>query len=287
MLTSDLLFKSLIKNPYTLSKLDELFQDDDFYYLYKHTRIDPNQYVFNIFKKCQLKFSKPADFNDPYDCHFEIKVNFSGLTRNRFNSENNLTILEHEWKKSKETYKKTLTEIIKKSALEDFRNKYFTISCFNNSPLNILMWSHYADNHKGFLIEFKFPKKNLGRFPLPVEYCSEYPIITIPASLQIYRSNLNLQIEQAKKTFYIKSKEWIYENEYRLINNQNELATFPAEYISSVIFGTNTTTPIKNTIKNIIEEFNLKNNLNVKTYESQLAKRKFKIVVPNHPRLNN
>lgn len=32
-----------------------------------------------------------------------------------------------------------------------------SVTCFNNNPLNMLMWSHYAQSHTGFLVEFKIP----------------------------------------------------------------------------------------------------------------------------------
>lgn len=286
MFTTDQLFHALINRPYTLLKLNELNQDSDFYYLYKHTRVDERQLVFNIFNNCQLKFSKPIDFNDPYDCHFENNINFKGLTRKNFNKEHNLKIRTDEWEETKEKYKMTLTKLIKKNYLNDIRNKYFTVACFNNNPLNILMWSHYADNHKGFLIEFKFPKKDLGRLPIPVEYTNEYPIVSLPYSYHAFNQNLDLQIENTRKIFYTKSSDWNYENEYRLINIKDELALFPANLISSVIFGTNTPPSIKQTLNEIIKNFNLKNNLIVKTYQTELVKKQYRLIVPNHPRLD-
>lgn len=283
----ELLFNTLIHRPYTASKINELTQDDDFYYLYKHTKVDQNQLVFNIFKKCHMKFSKPIDFNDPYDCHFETRIDFTGLTRKKFNKEHRLKIRTDQWEHTKEKYKSNLINIIKNNYLNDIRNNHFTVACFNNNPLNILMWSHYADNHRGFLIEFKFPKKAIGRLPIPVEYTSQYPIISLPYSLHALNQDLDLQHENTRKIFYTKSIDWEYENEYRLINIKNELATFPENYISSVIFGTNTPPSIKNTINEIIQDFNLINKLEIKTYQTQLAKKQYRLIVPNHPRLKN
>lgn len=286
MLTNNLLVKELMKRPYIASKIKELTQDDEFYYFYKHTRVDPQKLVLNIFEKCHIKFTKPVDFNDPYDCHFDTRVDFSGLTRKKFNKEHNLKIREYEWEESKEKYKNHLIKIIKKHALKDFRENFFTVTCFNNNPLNILMWSHYADNHKGFLIEFKIPKYDFGRLPLPVEYSHEYPTISLPYSFHAYEKDINIQIENTRKIFYIKSKEWEYENEYRLINVEKELSSFPANYISSVLFGTNTPASIKNAINEVIKNFNLKHSLDVKTYQAQLAQKQYRLTAPGHPRLD-
>lgn len=281
-----LLLESLHDSLYNKIRLDELTHDEEFYYLYKHARVDQSELVFNVFKNCQLKFSRPIDFNDPYDCHFDTKIDFSGITRKKFNKEFNREIKEHEWKEISLDFQYELTRSFKINALRDIRTKNFTVACFNNNPLNTLMWSHYADNHKGFLIEFKFPRNDINRLPVPVDYSINYPILTLPWSMASFLSNKSLQIEDLRKIFFTKSLDWKYENEYRLINTNHELATFPANLISSVVFGTKTPPKIMDKVNQIIKDFNLTHNMHVKTYQSQLAKRKYEIVVPNHPRLS-
>lgn len=62
-----------------------------------------------------------------------------------------------------ETYFPILTETAK---------KYSTMACFSESVKSVLMWSHYANSHQGFALEYDFrptlekPIKNVGLYPV-------------------------------------------------------------------------------------------------------------------------
>lgn len=58
----------------------------------------------------------------------------------------------------------------------------FRISCFTTSPYSQLMWASYADNHRGFCVEYTvLPNddlyKNIYYNLLPVIYCKSRPNI--------------------------------------------------------------------------------------------------------------
>jgi hypothetical protein len=80
---------------------------------------------------------------------------------------------------------------------------------FTESKSNLLMWSHYADEHRRLVLGFdkKHPFfKNLKR----VKYDS-----TIPDEI-IEDIDIN-DNDSLLKLFYIKSDEWIYEKEHRIV----------------------------------------------------------------------
>lgn len=97
----------------------------------------------------------------------------------------------------------------------------FTIGCLAEDYKNRLMWSHYADSHKGFCIEYDFSEVNLekeGLLIFPVCYSenrSTYP-------WEIARSTDPQVLKEAsKKAIEIllkKDSAWSYEKEWRLIN---------------------------------------------------------------------
>lgn len=77
---------------------------------------------------------------------------------------------------------------------------------------NLLMWSHYAKNHKGYCIEFEVedPSKIFK-----VQYLEKMPEgITEP----LYFAQDIEKRKEICKYFLYKSKVWEYENEYRVIN---------------------------------------------------------------------
>lgn len=279
-----MLNQDLLNDPYVQVKLNELHQDDEHYYLYKHLGIDTEELVFNLFKKCHFKFSFPTNFNDPYDCCFNTNIDFSNLKREIFNKEYGLNIAKKDWKLKKNEYQYNLEQLMKKEAIKEFRTR-FTVNCFNNSPLNILMWSHYAKNHEGFMVEFKFPKSQSGHIPLPVNYDHQYPTLNLPWSRKAFLATQDKYNEHFKKMFFLKSQDWSYENEYRLIG-KTELSTFPPHYISSVILGTKTKDNDKLKIKKFVAEFNDKHNLNIQVFNASLSKDKYELRASNHPRLS-
>jgi len=71
------------------------------------------------------------------------------------------------------------------------------------TPKNILMWSHYAHNHKGYVIGFDAEHDYFGRTVRPVIYSDLRP------------SHNPLEERHSGEIFYTKSRDWSYEQEHR------------------------------------------------------------------------
>lgn len=84
--------------------------------------------------------------------------------------------------------------------------------CLTRKQNNILMWSHYADSHKGLCIQFdKTVMDNLEEASLvPVQYDDQYPTLK-ELMTDRYRQNW------AEFFLTKKSSAWKYEEEIRLI----------------------------------------------------------------------
>lgn len=62
----------------------------------------------------------------------------------------------------------------------DKTSNLFLIGCLCTDYKNRLMWSHYADSHKGFCIEYDYSQINeetLKKLPMPIIYTSKRPLI--------------------------------------------------------------------------------------------------------------
>lgn len=95
------------------------------------------------------------------------------------------------------------------------------ILCLTNSFRNKLMWSHYADEHRGICLAVSIP--NELTFPICYTKTRLRTSTNILALLSgnkkggkrnIYKSFDNLSYEQ--KAALIKGKNWAYEKEYRI-----------------------------------------------------------------------
>lgn len=111
--------------------------------------------------------------------------------------------------------------------LSETSKRYSTIACFSESVESILMWSHYANSHKGFALEYDFrptleqPIKNVGLFP--VVYSKERLDISdyiAWAFLRFFGFPAKMpDISASIKNALWKSDVWAYEKEWRMIDS--------------------------------------------------------------------
>ena len=119
------------------------------------------------------------------------------------------------------TFNKTVDNII-----EDNRKKAW-IGCFSKRNDSILMWAHYANQHKGVCLEYNIDNPNFH----DVIYEDTLPtydlMTTIPVSLaeeMLEKPCLTKEMaNELIKPFCVKSKDWSYENEVRCIYNSDRL----------------------------------------------------------------
>lgn len=144
---------------------------------------------------------------------------------------------------------------------------------------NLLMWSHYANEHKGFIVEFDKEhtyfnqnKNNLASLR-KVNYDAIRPEIKI---------DLN---ENQFEIFLTKSKEWEYEAEYRVFNKLKNadliigdihLFRFPKDLIKSIYMGVRMEDKNKNAIIKILKNDNELSH--VKLYTLNVSDKSFKLI---------
>lgn len=111
--------------------------------------------------------------------------------------------------------------------LSKVSKKSSTMACFSESIQSVLMWSHYADSHTGFALEYDFRPALKGA----IENSAIYPVIYDEERLDVslYMGWLflkligvnasNPDISSYFKIAIHKSVEWEYEKEWRLIDS--------------------------------------------------------------------
>ena len=130
------------------------------------------------------------------------------------------------------------------------------ILCLTEDPDNLLMWAHYANHNRGFVIEFDekhgyFDRKEkpgeLRRYLKKVNYSEERPEIILFNLELSDGENIDVWIN---KFFWNKSSVWEYEQEWRMIetlkecknkikNDNQEICLFPIplDCITGIILG--------------------------------------------------
>ncbi len=93
--------------------------------------LDKNKQKLEAVRKNQIWSSLCSEFNDPYECQY-MYLNESDLKEMGLPQEG-----------------KTLWDKI----MEEIRQRITTI-CFTQNPNDMPMWAHYANEHKGFCVEY-------------------------------------------------------------------------------------------------------------------------------------
>lgn len=222
-------------------------------------------------KKDRLYYSTPANFNDPYDTLLYanyFKILHDVAVNLNMEMDNYLERLSEKdkilasfgiamWKgKNKSDTLKNFFESIYNAAkdLKDSLRNNVRILCFSEDYLSMLMWSHYADNHKGFAIvydkdaiisadNFTIDNTVIKKKPLlrPVNYVEQQIDLTedLENYVRAYRMEslgdvkpppCHLSVEKLRTSLLEKSQDWSYEREWRVIprhislENQSDLS---------------------------------------------------------------
>lgn len=239
--------------------------------LYKYIKPD---YIDNILKNRTLKFSKPSQFNDPFEALPYVEGGFSKEFIKTLFSVLSIDELYNNFvdsfkdEKSKETFQKLREELkqgeqnIKKwydafranneedlsqSFKEVWSNNVGILSLSESSD-SLTMWAHYAEDHKGFVIGFNSDtfitdKNQILIKPRKVSYSCGRPKFNL---IELGETERERYSKWRKNFYYIKSKDWAYENEWRQINkletansliDDNHLFNIRKDSINCVIIG--------------------------------------------------
>ena len=241
-----------------------------------------------ILTDCQLYLASPKDFNDPFDCR--IVSNFYLLDNEEkirdfaedISKKHEVAVIKMGGDPQKEK-NRMINDLM--TNLESFQSHsdkttfemqddHFGVLSMSERFDSILMWSHYADLHKGFCVGFnekRMRESNLFGKGGPINYAQMFP--------QIDPREQN-SIEKSFKQTHTKAEDWAYEKEYRLTKlffpikpeTSDRIVSFPKEFIKEIILGLNM--PLIHR-KEIIE---IATHYKIKVYEMAQLPFQFKLI---------
>lgn len=221
--------------------------------LYKYTKIK----LETLARLGQIFLTDPKDFNDPYDCFYYVVIN-SG-------------------------------EELGGGKLEEFKNNLrklepFGCYCLTENPDDLLMWSHYADGHKGICIKYNVEKIcdiQQDLFQVDYNFQHEYKdfshmFLHLYGLMHIQGADESQKKEDSKKIIKIlfakKASNWEYEKEWRILrylddpktnkttaniditDSKRKKTINPNEAIDSIILGARMDAQVKEIIIKYIKE---------------------------------
>ena len=157
-------------------------------YQYRGQISDEKKFGFlvNLLANGSLKFSKPSEFNDPFDCLPTVV-----------------------WEAPVGALPHFVADQMHRGT-QNALSQYIGISCFTPHPDKMLMWSHYGDQHRGICIGFDSDelKKNVIKNSEGHALFSDFR--------KVEYTNCRPK-HGDENSIYKKSLEWQYEDEYRLV----------------------------------------------------------------------
>ena len=222
-------------------------------YLFKYITWEKD-YHKNLIIENEFFFSSAEKFNDPFDSSVPLRYDLGTEEQ----------ILERYKAHTSQLHPQLTPSEVERVARNEMRinnikdpqnverllqknrqwiiEKYGIFSATSDNK-NILMWSHYANSHKGICIRINidlflnFIKYDCAKRGIlivwdKIEYQTDYPLL-LPFELS--------DIDFVLKTLLIKSHHWEYEKEYRfiLLDKPNTIIKVPPGIIDQIILGCN------------------------------------------------
>ena len=273
-----------------------------------------------------FKLSKPSDFNDPIDMYLqetieqnlddfleELKLEFHDYITNGIKHrpslnpayQNILNFLHQQLdalpQDQKESFRKQFldTPIEKMYDLERLRkinndvitklNTAFSfdgVFCSTIDKNNLLMWAHYADHHRGAVIEYtpNIEKDSVFLASKPVNYSKQRPLPYKDASamaLTLEKNPDEVIRDIIERLVYTKSEEWAYEREYRLFipfmlkpTQKFARLKFYSEELTSIYFGCRMNKADMDEMRTLAQKINPA----VKLYHATIAPKEYGVI---------
>jgi len=277
--------------------------------LYKYLKYERKE----LFETGLIRFTQPKYFNDPFEAlpfvenilspefvseiipvlSNKKQVDIITNELNNQDTKNTFKELYLTFQRSNSTeqekIKKRLLGISKddlSKVMQSYWSDQIGILSLSEENDNLTMWSHYADEHEGFVVGFN-PIKNITDIKTQfihlkkIHYSCKRPNLSL-FGLEQKTSERNKQ--WLKAFFLTKSKDWSYENEWRQVNmlkyanniKDNNfgliyLFKYNIESIESVLLGCNMLPENRKEIINMIK------NLNIKIYEMRINKNNYSL----------
>lgn len=200
----------------------------------------------------ELYFAAPKELNDPYDCRISIVGALDAALKlaEQLTSKDIGAKLERLY---------GINHIFKKIEQDVQSTGIFSLSRLNR---NILMWSHYADEHRGFCLGFRL-SKNFTEWNRQnrIVACDDVKYVTKNPFVDYFINFAKENISPDWDSFWppliqiglqSKSRHWRYEKEVRVIRKEPGSVPFAPAELVEVIFGLDMNDEHQHTIRNLL-----------------------------------
>jgi hypothetical protein len=221
-------------------------------HLAKYYSLQNPRYVHSVITRSQLFFADSANFNDPFE-----------MSPALYRPKEFKSLLESKWRVD-------LSSDAMKQVFEQLRIKQheklrkFGVCCFTEACDNIVMWTHYADNHRGICLLFSTDYKFFNNIK-DVQYVPRRP------QMPLFERKDPARLFELTRT---KLEMWSHEKEWRLFRQHRERNyKYPASALCGVIFGCRCTASDRDLVARLAQD------RKVTYYEARMSQYEYELEV--------
>jgi hypothetical protein len=214
-------------------------------FIYRYKYLPDMIGIEGVIAKGTIKFTHPANFNDPFDCMPRSK--FGDYSRLKERNPTMYSVIGGEirhpvdrLKATSRTLRMLERKVVTGEMVTDLLSDASVLS-LSKIPDSILMWSHYAGFHTGAVVEFKIPtgddyehhfEPHYNLLPFDVKYSNARPTLEYSADPTDAETIVDT-------LFMTKSDVWAYEQESRVIKNHGGagIVEYNRKHLNAVIIG--------------------------------------------------
>ena len=215
--------------------------------------------------------AQPSSFNDPFDCAItadrsKLKESVAHAVEFISKASDPATLVDKDLlgerkgdAEAYEQYRLGIRSVLQQSG----------ILCLSEDPNSMLMWSHYANHHRGFCIQYDFSEgSRLRTLAQPVRYSDSMPSVSLADLAGANRT------EALDSLWLTKAACWSYEKEWRVIMPNGGSSYQAPSPLTAVIFGARMAESERTMVKHA-----LRHNQNVAFKEAVIQDEKFCIEI--------
>lgn len=220
---------------------------------HQQTNLQPVLYKYRDWNNCfhrltiekqLIQLSSPRKFNDPFDCAPTVTIEGSKIVEESINN----SIFREHGNVSENERLKIRAEVLadpdytnekwreeKNDEFINYINKSCGVFCLTKEQDNILMWSNYSDNHRGFVIGFD-TDKILNNSEVGNKRLVTYVDKVLPVNIDELN---NVTQETIFNMIYTKSDKWHHEKEFRTVKTYaaDKVIQLTKDYFKEIIIG--------------------------------------------------
>lgn len=215
------------------------------YCCFKYRKVDKR--LLEQLVHSRMYFPHRAQLNDPFDCNVDI---IQAIDHAIARGAGKNTALLEQFRKEEATTRRFSENVGKMG-----------IGSFSLTENETLLWSHYANDHRGVALRYDFPMSFLDDEDniLAVSGVSYEPNAIsdwLADNAHLYRDNHQEFITGLlKKVLISKAPAWEYEKEARIVRPEAGIFDFPREVLTHVIFGLQTSQQDEELVRNIVKKY--------------------------------